>query len=118
MTRPRTAQRALLLALLVCSWLSATPQAQEAGTQPPRGVQQLPPDTVAAIVAGAQPDNPATLTVANRDIVTLQAAVLGRSSAARVAAARHLIQETIASTRVVKAGSRSVGQAMVITLDD
>jgi small-conductance mechanosensitive channel len=110
-------RRALSLVLVACCWLSATPLAQDAGTQPVGGVRGLAPETIEAIISGARPDVPATLTVANRDIVTLRAAVLGRSSVDRVAAARRLIGQAVESNQAVQVAQHAVGAATIITLD-
>ena len=50
-------------------------------------VQNLSPEVVDNLLASARPDSPATLTIANRDIVVVRAALVGRTSAARVRAA-------------------------------
>src|SRR4051794_14682156 len=112
--RPR---RALFLVFLACAWLSATPFAQDTPTQPPAGISGLPPETIATIIAGARPDTPATLAVANRDIVVLRAMLLGRSSTDRVSSVHRLIEQATEPGRPVQAGSHAVGEATVITLD-
>jgi small-conductance mechanosensitive channel len=114
MTGSRTRRWALSLAVVACCWLSATPLAQESGT---KYVRSLTPETIESIINGAEPDVPATLTVANRDILTLRAAVLGRSSVDRVAGARRLIAGAAGSDQRVQVAQHVVGRGMVITLD-
>src|SRR5262245_189338 len=116
MSGSRIRSRTLSL-VLTCCWLSAAPLAQETGNQPAGAIRSLSPETVESILSGAEPDVPVTLTVANRDIVTLRASVLGRSSAARAAAGRRLIELAEHSDRTVQVAQHAVGRGMVISLD-
>ena len=116
MTTSSHVRRVLFLGLLAC-WLSSPAGAQDAGTQAPGGVRALSPDAIANIIAGARPDVPATLTVANREILVLRASVLNRSSVDRVAAAQRLIAQTIESGNPIQVSSHAVGPGMLVTLD-
>src|SRR5262245_66381995 len=54
-----------------------------------------PPPTVQATVTAERSEQPATLTLANRPIVTLRAHVLGRDPADRVGSANRVLDELI-----------------------
>jgi len=116
MTVRPTLRHILLFAALSGLWLSSAPSAQEPAATP-GGTRALTPEAIQMIVAGAHPDVPAILEVANRDIVTLRAAVLGRSSSDRVAAASRLIAAAAESGAPIQVAQHAVGPATVITVD-
>ena len=102
---------------MIC-WLPLVAHGQQAAVPPAvAGGQSLTPDVVESILAGAHPDVPATLTVANREIVVLRASVLARSSAERVAAAHLRATQAAEGAAAISVGSRAVGAAMLVTLD-
>lgn len=68
----------------------------------------------AAIIASSRPDVPVTLTLVNRDIVVLRAAILGRSSADRVYSAGLLLRQ-IAETGPVQVTMRSIDGALMLS---
>jgi small-conductance mechanosensitive channel len=68
----------------------------------------------AAVVASSRPDAPATLTLANRDIVVLRAAILGRSSADRVYTAELLLKQ-LALGGPVHVTMRSLDGALLLS---
>ena len=80
-------------------------------------VQGLSPEAIDSIIAGARPDDPATLTVANRDIVVLRAALLGRSSAARARAAAQALDDATRDAQSFEVSSRPVRGAAIISVN-
>ena len=88
--------------------------------QPPAGgsgsLQDLPTATLERLIAGAKPDAPATLTIANRDIVVLRASLLDRSSKERVTAIRELIAARAAEGGPLDVAARPWGAAYVVSV--
>src|SRR5688572_7707939 len=77
----------------------------------------LSPESIANLIASAQPDTPVPLTVANRTITELRAGILGRSSTDRAAAAAALITTIAADGQRHVATSRELATAAVISID-
>ncbi|HKW00193.1 MAG TPA: mechanosensitive ion channel domain-containing protein [Vicinamibacterales bacterium] len=72
---------------------------------------------VAEVIASARPDLPATMKLANRDIVVLRASVLGRSSADRASAAARLLREIALAGGPARATMTPVDEAMAFSVD-
>jgi small-conductance mechanosensitive channel len=99
----------LLLCLVL--WWSGPVAAQGQAPSPST------PPVVAAAGAGTEPSNqPATLTFANRPIVTLRARVLGRDPADRVASAERVLDELIEDGQTGPIESRTFEGGAVITV--
>ena len=79
--------------------------------------QERPASAVAQIIATAKPDVPETLTFANRDVVTLRASVLGRSTSDRVSAALRLLDLMVAAGGPLRASLRPVDTALMVAVD-
>src|SRR5215471_9413597 len=79
--------------------------------------QPQPGTWVAAVIASARPDVPATLTLANRDIVVLRASVLGRSSADRANAASQLLRQMALDVGPAKATMAPVDEAVLFSVN-
>ena len=92
----------------------ATPSAVRASGS----LQDLPAATLEHLIASATPDAPATVRIANRDIVVLRASLLGRSSADRVAAIRQLLAARIADGGALEVSARPLGDAYIVRVGD
>src|SRR5262245_42243505 len=79
--------------------------------------QPQPATWVAAIIASARPDLPATLTLANRDIVVLRASVLGRTSVDRANAASQLLRQIALDGGAARATMAPVDEAVLFSVD-
>src|SRR5829696_980894 len=103
----------------VCVW-PASARAQ-GGVSTGQTLADVSPDTLRELVASGRPDAPAVLTLANRKIVVLRAAVLGRGSADRADAAHQLLvqrsredgpldvtSEVVAGASFISVGGRRV----------
>lgn len=80
--------KSVLALCLVLMW-AGQPAAQELATPPPQ------PAPVAASGSASEAEQAATLTLANRPIVTLRARVLGRDPADRVASAGRVLDDLV-----------------------
>jgi small-conductance mechanosensitive channel len=109
----RTLGLAALLVFPSAGYAQVSPQA----SPPPGSLQGLSPEALDNIVASARPDAPATLTFANREIVVLRAALLGRTSAGRVEAARQLLTKLARDGRSLRVTMRAVGRGTLLAVD-
>ena len=98
-----------LASCLVLLW-AGQPAAQELATPPPQ-----PAPVVASGTAG-EPEQAATLTFANRPIVTLRARVLGRDPADRVASAGRVLDELVEQGSIGPIESRAFDGGNVIAV--
>ena len=106
--------RVLTGALALAACLVPTATALQVTTPAPQ------PQTrtwVAEVIASARPDLPATLKLANRNIVVLRASVLGRSSADRANAASQLLRQIALAGGPAQATVAAVDEAMAFTVD-
>jgi small-conductance mechanosensitive channel len=89
------------------------------GAQPsePAAVRGLAPEVLKQIVDSARPDQPAPLTLANRQIVVFRAAVMNRSSVERAAAAKQLLTAFASEGRPLLAASRELAGGILISVD-
>jgi small-conductance mechanosensitive channel len=110
--RPLGAAFAALLAIT----LARAPDLHGQTPQAAPTVQGLSAEALDNIIATARPDVPATLTVANRDIVVLQAAILGRSPADRVAAIARIVAEVSAAGGPFEVTSRPVSTGAIVSV--
>ena len=90
----------------------APPPVDQAG-----GLRGLPPEALQNIVASAQPDTPAILTLLNRPIVTFRASLLNRSAADRAAAAKQLLTAFASEGRPLAVSSRELAGAVLVAVD-
>jgi small-conductance mechanosensitive channel len=91
--------------------------AQEPSDAVRRSLQGLTSEALANLINTAHPDVPATLKVANREIVVFRAAAMGRSAADRAAAAARLIDQIDNGIRAVAVASRRLETAFIVTID-
>jgi small-conductance mechanosensitive channel len=89
------------------------------GAQPsePAAVRGLAPEVLKQIVDSARPDQPALLTLANRQIVVFRAAVMNRSSLERAAAAKQLLTAFASEGRPLLVASRELAGGMLISVE-
>jgi small-conductance mechanosensitive channel len=110
--------RAIVLAGLAYALIGAPPLLGQTQAPAPiaSNVQDLSAEAIDNIIASARPDVPATLTVANREIVVLRASLVGRSSAERVETIQRLVAELPVDTGPLRVTSRPVRAGAMVSV--